>query len=71
MRFRIRKRARLMGSMIASAAFIGLAIYGWGLSVSTALTFLAICVLFLLTIIALAVVSGGILRWVRRRRDNV
>lgn len=69
MRFRIKKRARLWGSMTASAAFIGLAIYGWGLSVSTALAFLAICVLFLLGIIAVALISGGLLRLVRRRRD--
>jgi hypothetical protein len=70
MRFRIKKRARLLSSMIASAAFIGLAIYGWGLPISTALTFLAICILFLLAIIALALVSGGLLRLARRRRDS-
>jgi hypothetical protein len=70
-RFRFKKRARLLSSMIASAAFIGLAIYGWGLPISDALAFLVLCVVFLLVIVALALVSGWLLRWVRQRRDGV
>lgn len=69
-RFRIKKRARLLSSMIASAAFIGLAIYGWGLPISTALAFLVICMVFLLGIVALALVSGWLLRLVRQRHDG-
>jgi high-affinity Fe2+/Pb2+ permease len=70
-RFRIKKRARLWASMTASASFIGLAIYGWGLPISTAAAFLVICVLFLAGIVGLAVLSGWLLRKLRQRQDHI
>jgi predicted lysophospholipase L1 biosynthesis ABC-type transport system permease subunit len=69
-RFRIKSRARFMASMCASAAFIGLAIYGWDLPISTAAAFLALCVLFLMGIVGLAVMSGWLLGKLRQRRDD-
>lgn len=65
-KFRIRKRARLWFNIAASAAFIALAIYGWGLTVETAVGFLVICLGFLVAIIFLGMITGGLLRLLRR-----
>lgn len=65
-KFRIRSRARLWFNIAASAAFIALAIYGWGLTVETALIFLVICIVFLVAIIALGMAAGWLLRLLRK-----
>lgn len=69
MKFRIRGRSRLWLNLVASGAFIVLAIYGWDLPVETAIVFLVICVLSLLAIIGLGVLAGWVLRRLRRDSD--
>lgn len=69
-KFRIRSRSRLWLNLTASAAFIALAIYGWDLPVETAIVFLAICVLFLVAIIALGLVAGWVLRYLRNDEER-
>lgn len=65
-KFRIRNRARLWLNIAASGAFIVLAIYGWGLTLEAAISFLVICVAFLVVIIALGMVAGWLIRLLRR-----
>ncbi len=59
-----------MASLIASMAFICLAIWGWGLPVRTALGFLLICLIFLLLIVAFAALLGWLIGKVRRLDDD-
>lgn len=68
-RFRFRNRSRLWLNIVASGAFIALAIYGWDLPVETAVAFLVICIGFLVAIIGLGLVAGWLLRLWRRRSD--
>lgn len=70
MRFKINKRARLSASMLASGAFIALAIWGWGLSIGTALSFLVICLLSLALLVGLAAALGWLLHRLRNRDSN-
>jgi len=67
-KFRIRNRARIWMNLVASGAFIALAIYGWDLPVETAIAFLVICIVFLLAIVALGIVAGWLLRKLRQLR---
>lgn len=67
-KFRIRNRARIWMNLVASGAFIALAIYGWDLPVETAIAFLVICIVFLLVIVALGIVAGWLLRKLRQLR---
>lgn len=69
-RIKFKQRSRVLASLIASLAFICLAIWGWGLPVSTALGFLLICVTFLLLIVLLAAVLGWIIGKMRRMEDD-
>lgn len=67
MKFRFSKRARISSSLFAGCAFIGLAVYGWGLPISTVLVFFAICLVFLTAIVAVAAGVGWLLTLARRR----
>ena len=55
---------------MAGACFIGLAIYSWGLPVKTALSFLIICLGFLVAIVALAAIIALAIRILRRSIDD-
>lgn|GEM_PF-2540761 len=68
-KFRFRSRSRVWLNIIVCATFIALFIYGWDLSVETAVTFLVICIGFLVAIIGLGLVAGWMLRLWRRRSD--
>lgn len=67
MKFKLNKRARINTSLIAGFAFIGLAVYGWGLPIETVLHFFLICLAFLALIVALAAGLGWILTALRKR----
>ncbi len=69
LKFRLRNRSRLWVHIIASGAFIALAIYGWDFPVATAVAFLVICIGFLIAIVSLGLVAGWLLRLWRRRSD--
>lgn len=69
MKFRFTKRARISSSMFAGCAFIALAVYGWGLPISTVLLFLAICLASLAAIVVLAAAAGWLLSALRRRNE--
>lgn len=66
-KFRLKKRARMTASMLASAAFIGLAVWGWNLPLSTVIAFFVICMVCLGIIVLLAAGVGWLLS--RRRRS--
>lgn len=71
MRFKFSKRARIHTSLFAGCAFIALAVYGWGLPITTVFMFLLICLVFLLLIIVVAAALGWVLSAVRaRKRDD-
>lgn len=69
MKFRLNKRARINTSLIAGFAFIGLAVYGWGLPIETVLHFFLICMAFLVLIVALAAALGWTLSRLRKRKS--
>lgn len=56
--------------MIACAAFLALAVYGWGLSVSDLLHYLWVLIICLVVVVGLAVLAGFILRKINSRRDD-
>lgn len=60
-RFKIKKRSRFTASMVACGCFIALAIWGWDLPVSTALSFFLICLTALALIIGIAAGLGWLL----------
>ncbi len=66
MKFVIKKRARFTSSMIAGAAFIGLAVWGWNLPLTTVALFFALCLVFL----ALIILSAAAFGWVLGRLRN-
>lgn len=70
MRFKFSKRARIHTSLFAGCAFIALAVYGWGLPITTVFVFFAICVTFLVLIVALAAVFGWVLSALRERKKG-
>lgn len=53
-RFVIKKRTRITASLLASACFVALAVWGWGLPLSSVLMFTLILLGFLAVIITLA-----------------
>lgn len=65
-RIRISKKTRFASHLLASAGFIALFIWGWGLEVGTALAYLIICIAFLVAIIAVAAILGWLMRMIRR-----
>ena len=70
MKFKFTKRARMHSSLFAGCMFIALAVYGWDLPIETVLLFFAICVGFLLIIIACAALVGWLLKIVRTQKNN-
>ena len=54
--------------MIAGAAFIGLAVWGWGLPLATVMLFFALCLAFLVLIILSAAVFGWALGRLRNNK---
>lgn len=70
MRFRFSKRARIHTSLFAGCAFIALAVYGWGLPITTVFVFFAICITFLVLIVALAAVFGWVLNVLRAKEKK-
>lgn len=69
MKFKFSKRARIHSGLFAGCAFIALAVYGWGLPITTVFVFLAICLVFLAMIVGVAAVSGWLLNAVRKREQ--
>mgnify|MGYP000686991247 CR=1 FL=1 len=63
-----RKRARsvLPVTMLTCAAFVALAIYGWGLPLATAGKYLLITFVLLTVVIGAALLVGFIWNWARR-----
>lgn len=70
MKFKFSKRARIHSSLFAGCAFIALAVYGWGLPLTTVFVFLAICLVFLAVIVAVAAGLGWLLSVLRERREG-
>lgn len=64
------KNRGLALNMIACAAFLALAVYGWGLSVSDLLHYLWVLIICLVVVVGLAVLAGFILRKINSRRDD-
>lgn len=69
MKFKFSKRARIHSGLFAGCAFIALAVYGWGLPITTVFVFLAICLAFLVLIVGVAAVFGWLLNFVRKRQQ--
>lgn len=57
-------------NMIACAAFLALAVYGWGLPVNDLLGYLWILIACLVIVVGLAVLAGYILRKIYHRHDD-
>lgn len=70
LRFRVNKNARMTVSLLASAAFIGLAIWGWGLPVETAIRFFIICLTALVAIVVSAALVGLAVSAIRTRLNK-
>lgn len=70
-RFTIKKRARITGSLIASASFIALAVWGWGLSWQSLLSFFLISAVFLIFIVGAAALLGWLLSKRHKPEDEV
>ncbi len=66
MRFKINKRARFNTSMLAGACIIALAVWGWGLPITTVFIFFGICFGFLALIVGLAALIGWVLSRLRK-----
>lgn len=66
-RLRISKRTRFLSHLMASVAFIGLFIWGWGLSVDEATLYLLICVACVVGLVGVAAILGLLLRLIRSR----
>lgn len=71
-KLKLQRRSRVMASMIASAAFIAMAMYGWDLPARDVALFAGICLLLLAVLMGAALGLGWILARLRRNdRDNV
>lgn len=70
MKFRVKKNTRLGVSLLVSAAFIALAVFGWGLPIATAALFLLICTGFLAVIVLLGAGGGWLLRRWQQSHDR-
>ena len=57
-------------NMIACAAFLALAVYGWGLPVADLVRYFWILVACLMIVVGLAVLAGFILRKISHRHDD-
>lgn len=64
------KNRGLAINMIACAAFLALAVYGWGLPVADLLRYFWILVVCLVIVVGLAVLAGFILRKISHRHDD-
>ncbi len=69
MKFKVDKRARFTSSMVAGVAIIALAVWGWGLPITTVVTFFVICLGFLVVIIGVAALLGYVIK--RLRNDGM
>lgn len=69
-KLRVSKRTRLISHILASAAFIGLFIWGWGLEVKTAITYFVICAAFLVAILCVAAVLAFLMRIIQKSFDS-
>ncbi len=70
--FAFRKRkpaAALSTAMLASLAFVALAIWGWNLPLSKAGEFLLIAVVLVVALVLLAAATVALLKFLQRRRD--
>lgn len=69
--FRRLGRYRRLGgaSFLSCACFIGLAVYGWGVSLQQLLSYMAIVAVLLLTLLLLAAVLGWVLHKINRLND--
>jgi hypothetical protein len=68
MKFKLSKRARINSNLFAGAMFIGLAVYGFELPVTTVLAYLAICVSFLVVTVLTASGLGWAISRIRSRK---
>ena len=64
------KNRGLAINMIACAAFLALAVYGWGLPLNDLLGYLWILIACLVIVVGLAVLAGFILRKITHRHDD-
>lgn len=69
--FRHLGRYRRLGaaSFLSCACFIGLAVYGWGVSWNQLLGYMAVVAVLLLLLLALAALFGWVLHKLNRRND--
>ncbi|WP_339896918.1 hypothetical protein [uncultured Gilvimarinus sp.] len=69
--FRRLGRYRRLGaaSFLSCACFIGLAVYGWGVSWSQLLGYMAVVIVLLLLLLAMAALLGWLLHKLNRRDD--
>lgn len=68
-RFKIPKRAGLSASLIASLAFIALAVKGFNFPLEKVWQFLGLCALLLLAILIVAVPAALIIRYFSRHSE--
>lgn len=66
-RLRVSKRTRFLSHILASVAFIGLFIWGWGLSIDDATLYLLISVGCVVSLVGVAAILGLLLRLIRSR----
>lgn len=66
----LKRRNRVAGSLLASGAFIVLAVWGWGLPIETVASFFAILLLFLAVLVLAAALIGFILHRWRLAKDR-
>lgn len=65
---KFKRRSRLMVSLIASAGFLALAVWGWDMPLSELLLFAALCIGFLLILVGAAALFGYLLSRRRARQ---
>ena len=68
MKFKIKKKTRMLGHLAGSLLFIMLAVYGWELPVEKVVLYLVLCLIFLVVIVGVAALLGWLLARLRIRR---
>ncbi|WP_317929239.1 hypothetical protein [Halioxenophilus sp. WMMB6] len=72
LQFKIKRRSKVFVGVLSGAAFIALAIWGWGVPIHRVASFFVICMLFLALIIIIAMIGGLLLvlsRQLKKRRN--